>query len=167
MIDMYFKRPIVYDYTFSCIICALCYKLVLKKSIVLPDVSFTISTATDICTIALTMAGFILTLLTVLITFKSGSKVTKSSFTENDTVFDAFFATDYYFITTRHLKNGIKSLTFIALLGYSLKLFLHKEHHQLIFYFNILGLLIIAFTIGRSLLILSKVINLQKEEEED
>lgn len=59
---------------------------------------------TDLITISLTLAGFILTLITVLITFKSSSKIKKLEVDSKEPIFDLFFATSLYFETVRHLK---------------------------------------------------------------
>ena len=162
MIDRYFRSPVFWDYTLAGLVTVGIWGLFLKHSIRLPKEQYIWSMASDLTTIALTLSGFILTLLTVLITFKSGSKVNKSSIAEQDSIFELFFATDLYFQTVKHLKNCIKSLITIAVIGFSLKLFLDECNHKYIYFFNVLGLIIIVLTIIRSLLILTKIINLQK-----
>lgn len=137
----------------------------LKKNIItMPKEEYILSIASDLSTIALTLAGFILTLLTVLITFKSGSKVTKDSNPENESLFDLFFATDLYFQTVEHFKNCVKSLIFIAVFGYSLKLGLNEKSYGYIYYFNVFSLVIIVLTLWRSILVLSKIIKMQDSE---
>ncbi|TSD63974.1 hypothetical protein FFF34_015540 [Inquilinus sp. KBS0705] len=164
MINSYFRRPLVWDYTLALAVCGTTYYLCHKNILILPKPQYTITTASDLSTIALTLAGFILTLLTVLITFKSGSSIDNRSKMDDHTVFEIFFATNLYFETVKHLKNCVKSLTIISVIGYSLKLFLNEDNHKYIYFFNVLGLIIIALTLWRSLLILTKIINLQKTE---
>ena len=163
MIDRYFRRPILYDYLLSSIICGILYYLYLKDHIALPNADNIVSTTTDLSTIALTIAGFILTLLTVLITFKTAAKIPSNSNNEDVPLFDLFFATNLYFQTTDLLKSCIKSLIFVAVIGFSLKLLLREPYLKLLFFSNVLGLIIIVTTLLRSLLILTKIINLQKE----
>jgi hypothetical protein len=164
MIDSYFKRPLLYDYLFAGFICAGLYVLYCLDRIDLPKAENTFSTATDLSTIGLTLAGFVLTLLTVLITFKTGAKIPNGNSYEGIPLFDLFFSTKLYFQTTDLLRGCIKSLVFVAVLGFSLKIFLSDCYVKYIFFSNILGLIIIVMTLWRSLLILTKIINLQKEQ---
>lgn len=163
MIDAYFRRPLLYDYSLAGMICLILYVLYLRNWIELPKDDYAISMTTDLSTIELTIAGFILTLLTVLITFKTGSKIANASSNENVPLFDLFFATKLYFQTIDLLKNCIKSLIFVAVIGFALKLLLNHSLLRYLFFSNILGLVIIVTTLWRSLLILTKIVNLQKE----
>lgn len=164
MVDRYFKRPLIWDYSFAIVLSVGVMILYNKKLIVLPKEEYIISIASDLSNVSLTLAGFILTLLTVLITFKSGSKVTKDSNNENDSLFELFFATDLYFQTVKHLKNCTKSLIVVTIIGYTFKLSLNQNCYYYIYFSNIFGLVIIILTLWRSLLILTRIINLQKTE---
>jgi len=139
--------------------------LYLKARIELPKPDYVFSIASDLSNIALTLSGFILTLLTVLITFKGGSKITKDSEEGTYSVFDAFFATGLYYETVRHLKNCVKSLVVVSIVGYGLKLGLKQSIYQFIFFYNIYGLSVIILTLVRSLLILTRVVSLQSEND--
>lgn len=161
MLDKYFTRPLLWDYIAALIIIAASVILNYKGCLTIPKEEYVNSTTSDLTTIALTLAGFILTLLTVLITFKSTAKK-KNEVNEDDSVFELFFATDLYFQTVKHLKNCIKSLIFICLCGYIIKLGVQKYHY--LFFFNFLGIAIIVLTLLRSLLILTKIVDLQKQE---
>ncbi|HEY1060087.1 MAG TPA: hypothetical protein VGE44_00280 [Daejeonella sp.] len=163
MIEKYFKRPLLYDYTLGFLLCALVRYLNLTCLIDLPSIDSTLSTTTDLATIALTLAGFVLTLLTVLITFKTGARIPNGKQNEDIPLFDLFFSTNLYFKTIDLLKGCIKSLVFVAVLGFSLKLFVNVDYIKYIFFANILGLIIIVTTLWRSLLILTKIVGLQKE----
>lgn len=162
MLDRYFRNPILYDYFLGILISICPLYMYLVGYFKLPKIDHTLSTSSDLSTISLTLAGFILTLLTILITFKASSKLNKDTNSENETVFDLFFATDLYFETTKHLKNCIKSLLFISVLGYTLKLLLSEISLKYLFFSNSLGLVILVLTLWRSVLILTKIIDLQK-----
>ena len=163
MIDRYFKHPLLYDYLAGSILCGILYLLYKKDYLCLPDYSNSLSTTTDLSTIALTLAGFILTLLTVLITFKTGAKMPNNTKNEDIPLFDLFFSSKLYFQTTTLLKDCIKSLIFVAVIGFSLKILLNTELMKFLFFSNVLGLIIIVSTLWRSLLILTKIIDLQKD----
>lgn len=163
MIDIYFRRPLLYDYLFCGLITGGLYILYTRQLISIPKAEVSVSTTTDLATIALTLAGFVLTLLTVLITFKTGARIPNAEDNENIPLFDLFFSTGLYYRTTSLLKGCIKSLLFVAILGFTLKLFLTEVLTKYIFFANVIGLIIIAATLWRSLLILTNIINLQKQ----
>lgn len=162
MLDAYFKKPVFWDFLTALIITAIIAFLCFKGLFDLPKDNYTLDMASDLSNVSLTSAGFILTLLTVLITFKSGSNLTKEKSSESNTLFELFFTSPLYFETVKHLKNCIKSLIVIAIIGFSLKLGLTKEFREYIFFFNIIGLIIIVMTLWRCLLILSKILEMQK-----
>jgi hypothetical protein len=162
ILDHYFKHPVKYDYLLGISLSFCAFRLHRAGLLGVPKDEYLMSMASDLTTIALTLAGFILTLLTVLITFKSTSTVSRHNYTGEEPLFDLFFASGLYFTTVMHLKNCVKSLTFITIVGYSLKLLLPGQYHIYIFLFNIVGLAILSLTIWRSLLILTKVLNMQQ-----
>lgn len=162
-LDVYFKSPIIWDYSLGCVSVAICWWLQIKEHICLPKSDNLLSVTTDLSTVSLTIAGFILTFLTVLITFKSSSKVTADNYdAENDSLFEIFFASELYFQTVKYLKNCIKSLIFVAVIGYSLKLSLNEARYAYLLLFDVFALIIITLTMLRSLLILTKIIEMQK-----
>lgn len=163
MIDLYYKRPLLYDYAIAILVDCGLFWLYYSSLITLPTNEVNVSMATDIATVALTLAGFILTLLTVLITFKTGAKIPNSTNQEHIPVFDLFFSTKYYYETIELLKGAIKSLVFVSVLGFALKLILRDDSIRYLFFGNVLGVVIIVATLLRSLLILTKIVGLQKE----
>lgn len=162
IIDKYFKNPILIDYSLAIGVAIIIFKVWQKLKFCLPKFDQSLSVLTDLTTISLTLAGFILTLLTVLITFKSGSKIQKLEVDSKEPIFDMFFATGLYFETVRHLKNCIKSLIFIGFIGFTLKLGLLTFISTEIFYLNVFSIVVIFLTTWRCLLILGTVLNLQK-----
>lgn len=166
MIDRYFKRPVFWDY-FLAISMSGIIMLLLKRNVFhIPKEEIILSIASDLSTVSLTLSGFILTLLTVLISFKSTAKSRKDIKLESDTLYEIFYSTDLYFETVRHLKNAIISLTFIAIIGFGLKLTLESRFYIFLFIFNLLSLVVIFFTLWRCLLILSKIIKIQKDNQD-
>lgn len=162
ILDKYFKRPVLYDYLVSFIVATLSYLAFHKGMFELPKDERSLSMTSDLANVGLTSAGFILTLLTVLITFKSSSRINKNNYSEDDSLFDLFFASELYFTTVQILKNCIKSLIFISVIGYVLKLGIPKEYLKFVFFYNLFGLIIVALTLYRCLLILTKILKMQK-----
>jgi len=162
MLDYYFKKPVFWDFLIAIFSMAIVAFLDFKNIFKLPKDEYSLNMAADLSNISLTSAGFILTLLTVLITFKSGSNLTKKQAKESSTLFELFFTSPLYFETVKYLKNCIKSLIVIAILGFSLKLGLTEGIREYIFFFNIIGLIVIVMTLWRCLLILSKILEMQE-----
>lgn len=162
MLDLYFKRPLVWDYSISIILIVIFYSLNFKGYVSIPNENYLVGIISDLSNISLTSAGFILTLLTVLITFKSSNNFKNQSLEDFENTFDLFFASNLYFETVRHLKNCIKSLIFVALLGYVFKLIMFKIQEIALFLYCILGLIILILSLWRCLLILSRILNMQK-----
>ncbi len=163
MLDKYFKKPLFWDYLLVVLVVSTLFTLYLFDKISLPENEFVVTISSDVSNIGFTSSGFILTLLTVLITFKGSSRITKKTSNTDSSVFQMFFASDLYFDTVGHLKNCIKSLLAISILGYALKLGLPKSYLYVLYFCNIAGLIIIVATLWRCLLILSKIIKIQEE----
>lgn len=159
----YFERPILWDYTLLILINVVVCLLVKYNLLLIPSDEYNLSTASDIANIGFTSAGFVLTFLTLLITFKSSSATNKNSDSETNNLFDLFLATGLYSKTIIHLKNAVKSLIFMAIIGYSFKLLLNPDFHYLIYYFNISGIFLTSITLWRCLIILTRILKMQNE----
>lgn len=163
ILDKYFNNPVLIDTIIAAII-TFCILISVQQDILnIPKAERSISMISDLSNIGFTSAGFILTLLTVLITFKSGSSITKNNYNDKNSIFELFFASNLYFVTVKILKNAIKSLIVISVLGYALKIGLSKELLKYTFYFNVIGLTIISLTLYRCLLILSQIMKMQEQ----
>lgn len=162
MLDRYFSRPLFWDYLIGLIGALLGYVFISRGYILPPKLDHLISTSSDLLTISLTFAGFVLTLLTILITFKGSAPKVDNNNLQDQPLFNIFFGTDYYFETVKHLKNAIKSLLFLSVGGYFIKLILTTKEPNILFLFCILGVVVIAFTLMRCVWILNQIIELQK-----
>ena len=164
MLNFYFKRPILSDYAIASLVVIIAVFLLGSNCLSLPNADRLFSTVSDMSTIALTMAGFILTLSTVLISFKSTNNIDKGNVQQSDKVFDLFFASKLYFETIKILNNAIKSLSTIALLGYILKLSLSESYLSHLYLFCIFGIVIIVLTVIRCVIILTTIVKMQEEK---
>jgi hypothetical protein len=162
IVDIYFRNPLSWDCIISVFIAAGTCKLTYDKVIEVPKNDFILSSVSDIANISFSSTGFILTILTVLITFKAGSHK-KDKIENYDSALDFFFQTALYGQTTHHLKNCIKSLVILGLTGYVFKIITPKPFMEYLFYFLIFSLFILALTLMRCLLILNRVLTLQNK----
>jgi hypothetical protein len=159
-LDVYFKYPILMDFLISLTLVVGFHNLTQKNIIFIPKRDFILSSVSDIANISFSSTGFILTILTVLITFKAGSRK-KDKIENYDSALDFFFQTPLYAQTTHHLKNCIKSLVVLGVAGYMLKITLPQSLTIYLFYFLIFSVFVLALTLMRCLLILNKVLALQ------
>ncbi|RAV99668.1 hypothetical protein DQQ10_18920 [Pseudochryseolinea flava] len=160
ILDIYFRRPVFYDYLLAfCTILVLSVFLINGK-VSLPKAEDSYSLTGDLTNIALTLIGFILTILTVFITFKDNSNPTSAG--TDEPLFKRFFSTGYYFETIKHLKNCIKSIALVAACGFVVKMFFPIEIRLYLFFYNIAALIIIMLTVYRCLLILGKILEMQR-----
>lgn len=166
MVDSYFKRPVFWDCILASSGIILAWLFLHKGYIILPSLDRLFSTVSDMSTISLTMAGFVLTLVTVFISFKSTIKVDANASSENTKVFYLFFASRLYYQTMKILNNAIKSLAIIALLGYFLKLILLPDIARVLYFYCVAGAIIIMLTVFRSAFILTTIVKMQEDSSE-
>ncbi len=161
--DFYFRRPIFWDYFLGLVLSLFpffYFKLKLLELIPLEDTKGVLS---DISNLGFTSAGFILTFLTLIITFKSSSTKKIEEFDRKDSRFEIFFASNLYYQTANYLKDCVKSLIFISIIGFLFKLF--SLDKIILLCFVILAITILVLTLLRCLLILSKILQFQKNFE--
>ena len=168
MLDYYFRYSVIVDLIMS-IIVSVSFLIFVEYDIVnMPNSELLLSTASDIAGISFTSAGFVLTFLTLLISFKSSTKPFKKEQKKsledsynNSSTFNLFLSSTLYTETIRHLKTGVKELIILALISYILKLTISQGRLEFLLYYNIFGLVIISLVLWRSLLVLSGVLKIQ------
>ena len=161
MIDLYFKRPILVDYIISVIIISGIVTLDYFDIFNLPSSEKSSDFASDIGAIGLTVSGFILTLITILISFKSGQIIAEEKLTNSSSPFKIFLASPLYGRSIDILKYGVLSLVLVSFLIYILKLSLDDKYLVYIFHVNILGLIIILMTFLRCFFVLGIIMKMQ------
>tara|TARA_R110000744_G_scaffold380502_1_gene501520 strand:- start:5739 stop:6260 length:522 start_codon:yes stop_codon:yes gene_type:complete len=172
MLDRYFNYAILADIIVSSLIAAIFYYLNDNCFIKVPSTERLISIISDISNVAFTSAGFVLTFLTLLVSFKiSANPIKKEERTSLEetykkiSIFNLFLSSPLYSETIRHLKNGVKELLVIAILGYGVKLLAENISDATMFYLSVFGIVVISLVLWRSLLVLSGVLSVQDKEE--
>lgn len=165
MLNFYFRFPVVVDYIVGVLVAFVVWFLLSHDYLSAPKADRLFATVSDMSTISLTMAGFILTLTTVLISFKSTNKTDRNNVLETDRVFDLFFVSKLYFDTVQILNNSIKSLSVIALTGYAIKLTISELFLSPLFLYCVLGIVVITLTVIRCVIILTTIVKMQEEKQ--
>uniref|UniRef100_UPI0032177FFD hypothetical protein n=1 Tax=uncultured Draconibacterium sp. TaxID=1573823 RepID=UPI0032177FFD len=163
MQEEYFKRPILYDYLISLAIITVIIILEYLDKVEIPTYKISVDLASDIAAIGLTVSGFILTIVAILITLKSGQILSEEKLSNKSNAFKIFLASPLYGRSIDILKNGVISLIVISMILYFIKTGLNQSILKHIFYFNILGLLLIIGTFIRCFYVLGLIIKMQKK----
>lgn len=162
IIDTYYRRPILYDYLMSFLIISILVLLNYFNKFELPCASKSIDFSSDVGAIGLTVSGFVLTLVTILLTFKSGQILSAEKLTNESSPFKIFLGSKMYHQAIKVLKEGVYSLVFISMLTFILKLGLGDSLIKYMFYVNLVGLIIILTTFLRCFFVLSLILKMQE-----
>lgn len=158
IIDYYFRVPILLDYVIGFIVLGFLF-LILP---VLPGNEKIVKIISDITNSSFTVSGFVLTILTIIITLK-GRSSKKENIKEYDSAMELFLHTPLFQKTVGYLKNCLKSLLLISVMGYIIKILDGLVESQVIFGFAIIFLVVLSMTLFRCMLILGKILRLQNQ----
>ena len=167
LLNLYYQKPVFYDLVLAFLGCLIMF--VLKQKELLDQISEEriLSSVTEISNVCFTTAGFVLTFITLIVSFKESSATNHSNEIPEKKIFQVFFSSSLYAETLRQLKNFFKSLVILAFTGYLIKTALPSSFIHYAFYFNITSLIILLTTLFRSLLIIMNILKLQNLETEE
>jgi hypothetical protein len=153
LLNIYFRFPVLIDYLIGLTLVGVIHYYVKSCILTVPKEETVLDYGSETTTVLLTLAGFILTFLTLLITFKTG----KPDRTKPPTLMEKFCNSSLYSDTTRLLKNGVQSLIFVTLIIYILR-FVNIFGIAVLYYWIILSIIVLLLTILRSLFILDNIL---------
>ncbi len=166
LLDKYIKHPLLYDLIFILVLLAV--KHILSSQNIL-SISISIDTLksiiSDIISTTISLAGFILASLTIIVTFKDNinhKEIYKKASKKVDlTGMELLFSSKHYTrIVGVFSWSCIIFLTIFFFISIT-KLFLDKIGKETIFDLIILSFILLTATIFRCLLILHKIIKIQ------
>ena len=123
-LDIYYKRPILYDYLLSILIIIGFLTLEHKYHLYCIDVEKSASLSSDLGAIGLTISGFVLTLSTILITLKTNQILNNKELTNNSSPFEIFLSSPLYLKSIEILKHAVLSLVISSIALYLFKIIL-------------------------------------------
>lgn len=162
LLDKYYKYPTTYDFIISLAIVVVIYFSEKKDYIDIPSIDFSNSFASDIGAIGLTISGFILTLVTILISFKSSQLSSEEKLKNSSNPFKIFLASNLYTNSIKIMQKGVISLIIISFSIYISKILFVNMTFNFLFYLNVVGLIIILSTFLRCYYILGLILKMQK-----
>lgn len=163
ILNIYIKRPLFYD-LIICIIIVLGiqYFNLISLSISLDSAKSTIS---DIVNTSISLAGFILAALTIIVTFKDNISHKENSNPAQNSIdqsgLELIFNSNHYKTIVGVFSWAAIIYIFLFLAFSLLKLFLATIPEKFYLDIVLVGIVLVAFTIFRSLLVLFSVIKLQ------
>jgi hypothetical protein len=160
VLDKYYKRPVLYDLLIS-IIVVLGVNFLQKEDYI--SLNFD-SNSNDISTIGLTISGFILTLLSILLTLKSRSILSNENNYKNN--FEVFLGSSLYTKSIKILKKGVIILIFISLISLTIGALMKNLYKDYGLYINIVCLIFISLTFLRCFHILNLIFDMQNKQAE-
>ena len=162
--DQYFKKPLFWDLAISAGFALLAYVLIRRQFLIIPLQSELVDFNTTLLGAAFSSAGFILTILTILITFKTSHPKRRTD-AQDTSVFDLFFSTGFYHRTVFLLRNCIWELFAVCVALVFTRLCWTMFLSSFIYLMNLASTLLILLSLVRCLIILSKIMVLQKDSD--
>ncbi len=155
VLDRYLAAPIIYDFIIVGIFAIAWYFFSKHYSITIKEENKLSEVSSEIGTALITITGFILTIITIIVTFKN--TIRKGKKESNN---DLFYNSEFYPTTISLLKNCVKLLLFLYILIYLVRL-LHPIPIEILFYINFSAIFFSVLVFLRFLLILKIIISFQ------
>ena len=162
-IDLYLKIPILFDMFFTCTLVSVFLILQREKVIIQLNQDIIKSLYSDLITTSITLAGFVLASLTIIVTFKD----TISGNNKNLNGRYLFFKSEHYLPTVKIFFRSSIVLLFIFLLLSITKIINNCIPVELSNFIILGTLLMISMTILRSLLLLLQIIKIQNQPDKN
>lgn len=170
LLDIFFISPIIFDLLFAIFIIAVSYFLKQHSLLKIDNDTKFDQIAFQIGTSCITIAGFILTILTIVVTFKSieeskqKSKAVESEEEINkarNSKIQLFFTSDLYFKTVKVLQQSVSVLVLLFAILILTVIFDKSISNDNKFFLNIGCLSITILIVLRCILTLKLIIRLQ------
>lgn len=161
ILDWYYRRPILIDYLTASIVIGLFFLINNQLGLNIIEVNIDNDISIDIGAIGLTVSGFILTLVTILITFKSGEILSDNRLDNESSPFKIFLRSTLYKKAINILKYAVLSLVMISVAIFILKIFSGNVRAEYILGANIIGIIIISTTFIRCFYVLNIILKMQ------
>ena len=166
LLDRYYSMPIIFDSIISISFCVVYNSLTLNQNLTLnDDLDLIKSFITDLLNTSISLAGFILASLTIIVTFKENLKTNNCNKSSSD--FNNLNGLNLL-LQSKHYRTIVKTFStsvFILISGFvflaTTKFFIKKLPEYLWDYIIIVSVIIIALTTFRCIFLLYKIIALK------
>lgn len=159
LIDIYLRRPILLDLVFSVCLYFAVSALFLKFQFSFDKPAY-INVISNIIGTTVSLAGFILAALTIIVTFKSNLSI--KGITQAENALELIFSTQHYYRILSVFKGAILEFVFLFIGLYTVWQFSNNIEEGQMFFVSICSILLTAFITLRSLAVLFKILSLEK-----
>lgn len=171
ILNIYIKRPLLWDIIIAALICFL-YNFLLKKIPLNISINQDLITSifSDLIGTSISLAGFVLASLTIIVTFKDNitqkananlSNVDESNDDNNPSGIELLFSSKHYGRIVGVFTWAVFIYLLLFLILSFFKLFVGKIEESFYVYLCIVPIVLITLTIFRSVLVLYRIIKLQ------
>jgi len=156
MIDFYYKYPILVD----CILATIIFILNFNFGFYEVEISSIelVNIISNLIDTSVSLAGFILAALTIIVSFKSN--LVAKNIDEASNPLELIFSSAYYGQIVNSFKSSILELTVLFFAMYSIWFLSNTLNSNLIFHSTIIGVFILFVSIMRSLMLLFKILTM-------
>jgi hypothetical protein len=162
LIDIFYKYSIILDVILCVIIVGSVKFYETKYGYFVEYNKYDRALCSDLGSIGLTISGFLLTISTILISFKITALYEKSDLKNNSSSFKIFISSPLYFKTVGFLNKSVVILVMLSISNYLFKIVVHTDQNYILFYVNICTTFIILTTFSRCLYILNLIVKMQE-----
>lgn len=171
LIDFYLRRPVLYDLVLVIVILLL-INILQSYSLLFPfDCKIMKSLNSDLISTSISLAGFVLASLTIIVTFKDSvnsrfniEQIANTKKNQKDNGRDLFFQSKHYFPTVKVFFSASLILLLLFFLLSVIKVSAELISPNIYALLIIGGLVIIVTTVLRSLYLLLQIIKLQNQD---
>ena len=162
ILDSYYHRPLLYDIIINALVVA--FVIIIEYN---EFYSFSFDeTSQVIPSIGITISGFILTMLTILLTLKSNFIINKSKNKEFNSInsFRIFLSSNLYSNAVSILKNGVIFLLMISFLTLGMSVVVNEVYASIGIYLNLICFTSTILVFLRCFYILNLILNMQSKD---
>lgn len=161
-LDILYKYPILVDTILGILFCVIIKLYESKYGYLSIYKSYDVSICSDLGAIGLTISGFLITIVTILVSFKTSSLIDKTDLKKDSNSFLIFISSPFYFQTVKFINKSVIILVILSITNYILKIFISTEYNYIMFFTNIITVILILTTFSRSIYIINLIIKMQK-----
>lgn len=168
IVNLYLKIPIIYDFLITCFLVG-CLMLLQRKEIISKfDYKIIESLNSDLISTSISLAGFILASLTIIVTFKDSVTSRNQGDSEEEAKkrngSDLFFLSKHYYPTVKIFYRASLILLIVFFILAFIKVINEILNTEMYVWINISALILIVTTVLRSLYLLLQIIKLQNQD---
>lgn len=157
ILDIYYRWPLYFDGIIVGI--AMFINIRFNLIMVIVDRLRMSEIISDMIDTSVSLAGFILAALTIIVTFKSNIK--SKGIDDSTNAFEMIFSSTHYKNIVTAFKHSIVELTILFISLYVVSLIVDNLKLNILFQVVVSGIIIISLSIFRSLLLLFKILSIE------